>query len=153
MIVVLVRWGRKGSYYPDETALVTARYLASLGVSLIVGSHSLLQQDHAYFEDTLVIFSAGSFSRTSSQPQLCWQQVIPPSPSLPLSLPSSLPPSLSLSLCVVYRPVMVVVMVWSIQLVTLTAAWFSPAYAPVYCSVNNTPHSTEYSSPGTHRVR
>lgn len=75
MIVVMVRWGRGGSYLPDETVLATARYLASLGVTLIIGDHPVLQQGHAYFEETLVIFSPGSFSRSSASPHLCWQQV------------------------------------------------------------------------------
>lgn len=75
IIVVMVRWGRGGSYYPDETVLAVSRYLASLGVALILGYHPLLQQDHAYFHDTLIIFSAGSFFRPSSNPRLCWQQV------------------------------------------------------------------------------
>lgn len=75
VVVVLVRWGRGGSYYPEETALSTARHLASLGVTLVIGDHPLLQQNHAYFEDTLVIFSAGSFFRPSPHPQLCWKQV------------------------------------------------------------------------------
>ena len=75
VVVVLVRWGRGGSYYPEETALSTARHLASLGVTLVIGDHPLLQQYHAYFEDTLVIFSAGSFFRPSPHPQLCWKQV------------------------------------------------------------------------------
>ena len=73
--VVMVRWGRRESYFPDETALVTARYLASLGVSLIIGDHPLVQQDHAYIENTLVIFSAGSFLRHANAPQYCWQKV------------------------------------------------------------------------------
>ena len=77
LIVVLLRWGRGGSYFPDETALVTARYLASLGVTLVIGDHPVLQQSHAYFEETLVVFSPGSFSRSpiSYSSQLCWTQV------------------------------------------------------------------------------
>lgn len=75
VIVVLVQWGRGGNYYPDETSLTTARHLASLGVTLVIGYHPLLQQHHAYFENTLVIFSAGNFFGPSSLPQLCWQQV------------------------------------------------------------------------------
>ena len=79
MVVVMVRWGRGMSHLPDETVLATARYLASLRVTLVIGSHPLLQQGHAYFEETLVIFSAGSFSRSSLSSQLCWQQVSSPS--------------------------------------------------------------------------
>ena len=75
VIVVMVRWGKGSSYYPDGTVLAVSRYLASLGVALILGYHPLLQQDHAYFQDTLVIFSAGNFFSPSSNPQLCWQQV------------------------------------------------------------------------------
>ena len=80
--MTLVRWGREGSYYPDETALVIARYLASLGVTLVIGDHPTLKQDHAYIGDTLVIFSLGSFFRPSNHPQLCWQQVSSQSLSL-----------------------------------------------------------------------
>lgn len=76
VIVVVVQWGRRGSYYPDETSLATGRYLASLGVALVIGYHPSLQQQHAYFQDTLVIFSAGNFISSSSSPQLCWQKVL-----------------------------------------------------------------------------
>lgn len=76
MIVVVVQWGRRGSYYPDETSLATGRHLASLGVTLVIGYHPLLQQQHAYFEDTLVIFSPGIFFSSSSSPHLCWQKVL-----------------------------------------------------------------------------
>lgn len=77
MIVVMVRWGRGANLLPDETALVTARYLSSLGVTLILGDHPVLQQNHAYFDDTLVIFSPGSFIRHFTSSHLCWKQVNP----------------------------------------------------------------------------
>lgn len=76
VVVVLIRWGREGSYFPDETALVIARHLTLLGVTLIIGSHPHLQQNHAYFGDTLVLFSVGSFLRPTTDNQLCWQQVM-----------------------------------------------------------------------------
>ena len=75
VVVVLIRWGREGSYFPDETALVIARHLTLLGVTVIIGNHPQLQQKHAYFGDTLVLFSAGSFLRPTTTSQLCWQQV------------------------------------------------------------------------------
>ena len=75
MIVVMVRWGRGARVLPDETALVVARFLVSLGVTLIIGDHPVLQQSHAYFEDTLIVFSPGSFCRPSLSLNLCWRQV------------------------------------------------------------------------------
>ena len=89
MIVVMVRWGKGGSYFPDETVLTIARYLASLGVTLVIGDHPVLQQSHAYFDDTLIIFSPGTFSRSSSSSssssRLCWIQVSSAAVSLSLS--------------------------------------------------------------------
>ena len=75
MVVALVRWGLDGSHYPDEPALGVARHLANLGATLVVGSHPLLQQDHAYFGNTLILFSAGPFYRPTTHSDLCWPQV------------------------------------------------------------------------------
>ena len=58
-IVVILYWGREYSYFPDETALYAARHLAELGVDVVVGYHPHLLQDHAYFGNTLIIFSPG----------------------------------------------------------------------------------------------
>lgn len=74
-IVVIMYWGRDYSYFPDETALYAARHLAELGVNVVVGYHPHMLQDHAYFGNTLVIFSPGYFLSPDQLPHLCWERV------------------------------------------------------------------------------
>lgn len=74
-IVVVIYWGREYSYFPDETALYAARHLAELKVDVIVGYHPHLMQDHAYFGNTLVIFSPGYFLSSDHMPPFCWERV------------------------------------------------------------------------------
>ena len=75
MIVVLLSWGRDSGTYPDETALAVARRVAQLGVNLIVGYGPNAVQDHAYFGNTLVIFSMGNLMSFESNTLYCWMMV------------------------------------------------------------------------------
>ena len=68
-------WGRQGSYFPDETALTIARRLAHLGAMVVVGYHPNAVQDHAYFGNTLVLFSLGNVLSSDITTPYCWQQV------------------------------------------------------------------------------
>lgn len=72
-IIVLMHWGLENSYFPDETALAIARHLAKLGVTLIIGHHPLVVQDHAYFGNTLILFSLGNL--IISDTSFCWHKV------------------------------------------------------------------------------
>jgi len=76
VIIVLMHWGRENSYYPDETMLTIARHLAQLGVTLIVGYHPSVVQDHAYFGRTLVVFSLGNLLSSNKVASYCWQQTV-----------------------------------------------------------------------------
>lgn len=67
-------WGLENSYFPDETALTIARHLALLGVSAVLGDYPNAVQDHAYFGDTLVVFSAGKLL-SSTKSNYCWKKV------------------------------------------------------------------------------
>lgn len=74
VIVVLLSWGRDSGTYPDETVLAAARKVAQLGVNLIVGYGPNAVQDHAYFENTLVIFSMGNLMSFESNTPYCWMK-------------------------------------------------------------------------------
>ena len=74
-IIVLMHWGQENSYFPEETALYAARHLSNLGVSLIIGYHPQLPQNHAYFWKTLVIFSPGNLLVPDDSATLCWERV------------------------------------------------------------------------------
>lgn len=76
VIIVLMHWGRENSYYPDETMLTIARHLAQLGVTLIIGYHPSVVQDHAYFGRTFVIFSLGNLLSSNKVASYCWQQTV-----------------------------------------------------------------------------
>lgn len=74
-IVVLVYWGQEHSYFPDESELVIARQLAEHGVTLIIGYHPQGVQDHAYFGNTLVLFSLGNILTSDEEGNFCWNKV------------------------------------------------------------------------------
>lgn len=76
VIIVLMHWGRENSYHPDETMLTIARHLAQLGVTLIIGYHPSMVQDHAYFGRTLVVFSLGNLLSSNKVASYCWQQTV-----------------------------------------------------------------------------
>ena len=71
---MLMYWGRTNSYYPDETMLTIARHLAQLGVTMVIGYHPSVVQDHAYFGRTLVIFSLGKLLSSDKVAPYCWRQ-------------------------------------------------------------------------------
>lgn len=75
VVIVLMHWGLQTSYFPDEMALTVARQLATLGVSAVLGHHPNSIQDHAYFGNTLVIFSVGKFLSSTKVADYCWNKV------------------------------------------------------------------------------
>jgi poly-gamma-glutamate capsule biosynthesis protein CapA/YwtB (metallophosphatase superfamily) len=68
-------WGLENSYFPDETALTIARQLALLGASAVIGNHPNAIQDHAYFGNTLVVFSPGRILSSTKVANYCWKKV------------------------------------------------------------------------------
>lgn len=75
LVVVLMFWGLESSYFPDEMALTIARQLSMLGVSAVLGYHPNSIQDHAYFGNTLVIFSLGTLLSSTKVTNYCWNKM------------------------------------------------------------------------------
>ena len=61
VIIVAMHWGSEYTHIPTTFEKETAKYLASLGVNLIIGSHPHVIQPMTYIDDTLVIYSLGNF--------------------------------------------------------------------------------------------
>ena len=61
VIIVAMHWGSEYTHYPTTFQKETAKYLASLGVNLIIGSHPHVIQPMTYIGDTLVVYSLGNF--------------------------------------------------------------------------------------------
>lgn len=61
VIIVSMHWGEEYTHEPNETQKEEAKYLSSLGVNLIIGSHAHVIQPVDYVGDTLVIYSLGNF--------------------------------------------------------------------------------------------
>ena len=76
IIIVSVYWGNEHGVFPDEMMLYIARHLSNLPhVSAIIGHHPKLVQGHAYFGETLVIFSPGVFLSPDNDKGFCWRRV------------------------------------------------------------------------------
>ena len=60
-IIVAMHWGEEYTHYPTSGEKEKAKYLASLGVNLIVGCHPHVIQPMTYIDNTLVIYSLGNF--------------------------------------------------------------------------------------------
>ena len=56
-----MHWGDEYSHTPNELQKQQAKYLSSLGVDLIIGSHPHVIQPVSYVDNTLVIYSLGNF--------------------------------------------------------------------------------------------
>ncbi len=61
VIIVSMHWGEEYVFEPTESEKEIAKYLSSLGVDLIIGSHPHVIQPVDYVNDTLVIYSLGNF--------------------------------------------------------------------------------------------
>ena len=61
MIIVSMHWGEEYIFEPTESQKEIAKYLSSLGVNLIIGSHPHVVEPVGYVNDTLVIYSLGNF--------------------------------------------------------------------------------------------
>ena len=61
VIMVAMHWGEEYSHYPNNTQKTVAKYLASLGVNVIIGAHPHVVQPIDFIDDTVVIYSLGNF--------------------------------------------------------------------------------------------
>lgn len=61
VIIVSMHWGTEYTHVPTEEEREIAKYLASLGVDIIIGHHPHVIQPIEYIDDTLVIYSLGNF--------------------------------------------------------------------------------------------
>ncbi len=61
VIIVAMHWGSEYTNTPTTSEKEAAKYLASLGVNLIIGCHPHVIQPMAYIGDTLVVYSLGNF--------------------------------------------------------------------------------------------
>lgn len=74
VIIVSMHWGEEYTHKPTSEQKRIAKYLSSLGVNLIIGSHPHVIQPVDYIDDTLVIYSLGNF--ISSQRSLGLNKII-----------------------------------------------------------------------------
>ncbi len=61
LLIVAMHWGVEYTHEPTEYEKDMAKYLASLGVDVIIGTHPHVIQPVTYVDKTLVIYSLGNF--------------------------------------------------------------------------------------------
>ena len=61
LIIVSMHWGTEYVFYPTTAQKEMAKYLADLGVDLIIGTHPHVIEPIEYIDDTLVVYSLGNF--------------------------------------------------------------------------------------------
>ena len=61
VLMVAMHWGIEYQQYPTEEQKRQAKYLADLGVDIIIGNHSHSIQPVDFIDNTLVIYSMGNF--------------------------------------------------------------------------------------------
>lgn len=61
VLMVAMHWGREYTHTPTYLETETAKYLSSLGVDIIIGTHPHVIQPVEYVGDTLVFYSLGNF--------------------------------------------------------------------------------------------
>ena len=61
VIIVAMHWGEEYTHTPTSSEKEKAKYLASLGVNIIIGCHPHVIQPMTYIGDTLVVYSLGNF--------------------------------------------------------------------------------------------
>lgn len=61
VIMVAMHWGNEYQHYPSSSQKSIAKYLADLGVNIIIGTHPHVIQPIDFIDDTLVIYSLGNF--------------------------------------------------------------------------------------------
>lgn len=61
LLMVAMHWGEEYTHYPITSQKNKAKYLASLGVDIIIGSHPHVVEPIDFIGDTLVVYSLGNF--------------------------------------------------------------------------------------------
>ena len=61
LLMVAMHWGVEYQYSPNDYQRDMAKYLESLGVDIIIGTHPHVIEPVAWINDTLVIYSLGNF--------------------------------------------------------------------------------------------
>ena len=61
VLIVAMHWGIEYTHTPTDIEKRTAKYLSSLGVDIIIGTHPHVIQPVEYVGDTLVFYSLGNF--------------------------------------------------------------------------------------------
>lgn len=61
VLIVAMHWGIEYETTPNNYQIDAAKFLASLGVNIIIGTHPHVIQPIDYIDDTLVIYSLGNF--------------------------------------------------------------------------------------------
>jgi len=74
VIIVAMHWGDEYTHTPNNEQKEIATYLSSLGVNLIIGTHSHVIQPIDYIDNTLVVYSLGNF--ISAQKVLGLEKII-----------------------------------------------------------------------------
>lgn len=67
VLMVTMHWGEEYSHTPTEYQEDAARYLADLGVDIIIGTHPHVIQPVTWIDDTLVFYSLGNFISAQKQ--------------------------------------------------------------------------------------
>ncbi len=61
VLMIAMHWGEEYTHNPTSGQKDKAKYLASLGVDIIIGCHPHVMQPMTYIGDTLVVYSLGNF--------------------------------------------------------------------------------------------
>ena len=61
VLMVAMHWGEEYTHTPTNGEKEKAKYLASLGVDIIIGCHPHVIQPMTYIDNTLVVYSLGNF--------------------------------------------------------------------------------------------
>ena len=69
VLIVAMHWGVEYTHEPTEYEKDMAKYLSSLGVDIIIGTHPHVIQPVTWIDDTLVIYSLGNFISAQYQNQ------------------------------------------------------------------------------------
>ena len=66
VLMVAMHWGEEYTNTPTSGEREKAKYLASLGVDIIIGCHPHVMQPMTYIDNTLVVYSLGNFVSNQS---------------------------------------------------------------------------------------
>ena len=66
VLMVAMHWGEEYTNTPTSGEKEKAKYLASLGVDIVIGCHPHVMQPMTYIDNTLVIYSLGNFVSNQS---------------------------------------------------------------------------------------